>query len=255
MLKKIFPFLIILLPSILAGMLVGAYPGYKMYEYTWKDPNFCMVCHVHDYATVGWQKSIHGQKTTCHDCHHQPLRAYLKEMYVMITKRPKFPLDLHHTPYVKEELCAACHLALDSDHSTITGPMSYLEIQKIPKVDTSYLHKIHLEKRTKLTLLNAAVIPEDQRSDTPVPFKELPRVEGVERKIVCADCHGGPMNRGHSFSAVEIACVRCHEKKHSSNIVGAYGCRQCHFSDFLAPVSSGQTYNRSPRVEKEQADH
>lgn len=234
--KSLLPFLLFMSPAIFIGALVGAYPGFKMYEYTWKNANFCTTCHVHDYANVGWQNSIHGEKTTCHDCHHQPLRAYLKETYIMLTKNPKFPEDLHHTPYVKKDLCAACHVSDAADKSTITGPMEFEDIQKIPKVDLSYLHKTHLAKETEFTLLNSHQLSESERAAQPIPPKELPRDKAEKRPITCADCHGGPLNRGHNFSSVDATCVRCHENAHQTKVGKTYGCRSCHFSGFMIPV-------------------
>lgn len=228
--------LVFLIPSLIVGFAIGSYPGYKAYEYVWKDAGFCISCHVHDYATVGWHKSIHGQTTTCHDCHHQPLHAYIHETIVMIRDRPKFPKDLHHTPYVKKDLCAACHLSHPEDTSSITGPMKDRDIAKIPKVDTSVLHRIHLAKTTDLTLLNLMEIPDAQRTTNPEPITALPREKGPTRPIVCADCHGGPTNRGHNFSAVDLSCVRCHEQAHATKVVKEFGCRTCHFHEFLAPV-------------------
>lgn len=233
--KKLTGLLIFLAPSLFLGAIVGAYPGYKAYEYVWKDAGFCITCHVHDYATVGWKKSIHGQTTTCHDCHHQPLKAYLVETYIMLKDRPKFPKDLHHTPYVKKGLCEACHVTHPHDITSITGPMAEAEIEKIPKVDTSYLHKVHLEKRTNYSLLNLHELTEEERLD-PKPPKLLPADRDRERPIVCADCHGGPTNRGHNFGAVDISCVRCHTTAHGSKVLKEQGCRTCHFQDFLAPV-------------------
>ncbi|HEX4925265.1 MAG TPA: NapC/NirT family cytochrome c, partial [Bdellovibrionales bacterium] len=78
LLKYLAASLSVVLPAMVLGALAGAFPGYKAYEYVWTDARFCTSCHVHDYATVGWAQSIHGEKTTCHDCHHQPLRAYFK---------------------------------------------------------------------------------------------------------------------------------------------------------------------------------
>ncbi len=229
--------LVFLGPSIIGGALVGAYPGYKAYEYAWKDARFCTSCHVHDYANVGWEQSIHGEKTTCHDCHHQPLRAYMNELYVMITKRPQFPRDLHHTPYVKQNLCAACHLSGPQDRSTLTGPMPIEEIKKIPKVDTSILHKLHLSKTTDLVLLNSFALSENERMANAHDLT-LPKDRGESRQIGCADCHGGPTNRGHSFGAIDMSCTRCHESVHKNRFAKEFGCKSCHFQDFLAPVTS-----------------
>lgn len=228
-------------PSVLFGMALGAYPGYRLYQYTWYDARFCTSCHVHDYATVGWANSIHGGTTTCHDCHHQRLRDYIRESYVMIKDRPTFPKDLHHTPYVKKELCAACHVSDAADRSTITGPLAFEDIQKIPKVDHSHLHSIHLKKDTDLSLLNSHALDENERNiENLHPTQGFNRTKGELRKITCADCHGGPANRGHNFSSVDTTCVRCHEAPHKSKVGTEYGCRSCHFQDFLIPIVNKQ---------------
>lgn len=225
-----------LAPSLLLGVAVGLYPGYRLFHYTWYDAGFCTTCHVHDYATVGWANSIHGEKTTCHDCHHQRLRDYIKETVIMVTKRPKFPKDLHHTPYVNKELCSACHVSDAADRSTITGPMRYEDILEIPKVDLSHLHRVHLKKDTDLTLLNSHQLTDNERNlDELHPTVELSREKGEKRQITCADCHGGPTNRGHNFSAVDATCVRCHEAPHKSKVAQQYGCRSCHFQEFMIP--------------------
>lgn len=238
--KKMKPLLMFLLPSIAVGVVVGAYPGFRAYDYAWNDARFCITCHVHDYATLGWSNSIHGQLTTCHDCHHQPLKAYMIEAYLMATHPPKFPKDLHHTPYVKKDLCGACHLSGDADRSTITGPMQFEDVAKIPKVDMSHLHKLHLEKETELTLLNSHELSEGERDpEHPRPPKEFSKERGEKRPIVCADCHGGPANRGHNFAAVDGSCVRCHDKPHASKVGQEFGCRSCHFTSFLIPPQSG----------------
>ena len=238
---------IFLAPALFFGMAVGAYPGYRVFKFVWEDSRFCFSCHVHDYATYGWEKSVHGQTTTCHDCHHQPLHAYIVEAYLMARHQPKFPKDLHHTPYVPKDLCAACHLSTAEDKSTITGPMIFEDVEKIPKVDFSYLHKLHLGKTTKLELLNTIELTDQERMEHPVPPLELPTEKGEERSITCADCHGGPTNRGHNFSAVDKSCVRCHQTVHETKFLREYGCRSCHFQEFLAPVVSEQILRKKPK--------
>ncbi len=225
--------LVFLLPAIALGVIVGAVPGYMAYDYTWRDAQFCTSCHVHDYATEGWKNSVHGQKTTCHDCHHQPLRAYLRESWIMLTRHPKFPKDLDHTPYVKNHLCEACHRSEGMDQSTLTGPLSIDEIKKLPKIDQTWLHKKHLSKTTQLVLENKLEIPESERLEKPIPHKTINREKGPARPIACADCHGGSANRGHHFGAVDRACVRCHDTQHHPTTMNQFGCRSCHFQDFL----------------------
>ncbi len=236
MFSKIKIFILLLAPGLVVGAVMGIYPGYKLYDYTWKSADFCMQCHVHDYVNVAWKKGIHGEFTTCHDCHHQPLRAYMKEMYIMATKPPTFPQDLHQTPHVPTTICNSCHLSKGADRSTITGPMLKKDIEKIPKVDESYQHHLHLGKMTDLKELKSYKFTEQERSATPQPIEFLPTERGEKRPIECADCHGGPSNRGHNFAATDQSCVRCHESAHQSKMAQKHGCRSCHFQDFLAPV-------------------
>lgn len=226
-----------LVPALFIGMIVGAYPGYKLYHYVWYDAQFCTTCHVHDYINVAWSQSVHGQKTTCHDCHHQRLRDYIKEAVIMATHKPTFPQDLHHTPYVQKSLCAACHVSDAADRSTITGPMALQDVKLIPKVDLSKLHKVHSEKMTDLALPNYHPLEDNERNlDGLHPSQNLDVTKGEKRAITCIDCHGGPANRGHHFSAVDHSCLRCHEKAHNTAVGKEYGCRSCHFQDFLIPA-------------------
>lgn len=222
--RRLRSLLFLLLPSMAAGILLGAYPGYKTYEFVWKDAAFCTSCHVHDYANIGWKQSSHGRLTTCHDCHHQPLHDYVREAFIMVTNPPKFPRDLKHTPNVPKDLCQACHLSTAEDRSTITGPLSPEDVDQLPKVDRLHLHRVHLAKKVKAPLPS-------HRSHGEVP----------ERAITCVDCHGGVSNRAHNFSATDRSCIQCHEKIHQKGqIVKQVGCRSCHFQDFMVPIAPKQ---------------
>jgi hypothetical protein len=228
-----------MIPSLIGGGLVGIYPGYKVYEYVWKDAAFCTSCHVHDYATVGWENSSHQRLTTCHDCHHQPLHEYVREMVVLLTKNPKFPKDLDHIPYIPDDLCQACHISNHQDLSTVTGPLDKEDIDKLHKVDKTKMHQLHFQHKTKLKLLGEFKIKKiDRMGDVAIiPSNE----EGKERPITCSDCHGGPSNRAHNFSATDSACVRCHQDEHKKKIGKEFGCRNCHFQDFMIPTSKNPT--------------
>lgn len=228
--------LLMLLPSIAIGALIGAYPGYKLYEYVWKDADFCTTCHVHDYATVGWKNSVHGELTTCHDCHHQPLRQYVYEFYVLLKDNPKFPKDLHHTPYVPKDLCQACHQSQPKDTSTVTGPMSNQDIKKIPKVDKMYLHRVHLQKKTRAPLPSSLDVKDEKDFGKFKATGSNPHAELPERSITCMDCHGGPPNRAHNFTAADRSCTQCHGNVHNQKMAQEVGCRSCHFQQFMIPA-------------------
>jgi len=237
-----------MLPAIIVGFLIGSVPGYQTYNYVWKDANFCLSCHVHDYATNSWQDSSHGKMTTCHDCHHQPLHKYIQEGVIQVLQRPKFPEDLHHTPYVPSDLCQTCHVSTVHDKSTLTGPLAKESLEHLPKVDKMYLHRLHLKKETDLALLKSHTFSKEERMGQ---FKEPTRLKGEKRLITCSDCHGGPTNRAHNFTAVDISCVRCHNDVHESQVGKKYGCRSCHFQEFLLGVDAStwvEKWQKTPKV-------
>ena len=231
--NKARPWVYALFPAACVGALIGAYPGYKTYEYTWKNAQFCTACHVHDYATVGWKRSAHGAMTTCHDCHHQPLHEYIRELYVLVKDHPKYPKDLHHTPYVPKDLCQACHVSHPEDQSTISGPLSLLAVAALPKVDHMKLHRFHLEQKVRMPLPSSLEIEKTAEFGS---FNSSRRGTAKERLITCMDCHGGPPNRAHNFTATDRSCVQCHVKMHENKMARQVGCRSCHFQEFMTPI-------------------
>ncbi len=236
-LVRIGQFLALTAPAIVIGLLMGAYPGYKAYEYMWKDARFCMTCHQHDYASHSWQSSIHGRTTTCHDCHHQPLHQYAEEIYILLTQKEKFPKSMKHLPYVTRDLCESCHIDHPHDTSSISGPFSGKSLKEIPKINKTRLHALHLSKETDAPLPKSFHLLKDDASQ----FGKFGQKKNSnshlsqKRHLVCVDCHGGIPNRAHNFSATDASCINCHEKiaQHPTKLQKTFGCRNCHFTEFL----------------------
>ncbi|MGK5084185.1 hypothetical protein WDW37_12890 [Bdellovibrionota bacterium FG-1] len=237
------PYLVFMLPALVIGGVVGTYPGYKAFQYTWVDSGFCTKCHIHDYANVSWKKSIHGKITTCHDCHHQPLVQYFEEAVALVTKKPRFPLDMKHVPHVEKHLCEGCHWDFGhSGHADVAGPLSSHALKDIPKVSNTRLHKLHLSKEVKLPF------PQQQHLGAALKGKwiedsmlghgaDADKTVWQARPIMCIDCHGGIANRAHNFGATDVACVRCHNalpaKFAHTQVQTTFGCRNCHFLEFM----------------------
>ncbi len=222
---------------MMMGLIIGSYPGYKVYEYMWKDEKFCMTCHQHDYASYSWRSSIHGRLTTCHDCHHQPLHQYAQEMFVLLTQADIYPRTMKHLPFVNRDLCESCHVTHPHDTSSISGPLEGKSLKDVPKIEKTRLHALHLGKKTKEPLPKAFnLLKEDVEQFGKFGGKSQMEVHpGKERSLVCVDCHGGIPNRAHNFSATDASCINCHEKiaKHPTQLQKTFGCRNCHFIEFL----------------------
>lgn len=202
------------------GALAGLPAGEAVYDYEWRDADFCDDCHVHDYANQAWAESVHGQLTTCHDCHRVPISHYPRNLWMMLADRPQGPEDIHR-PHVVTVVCEQCHTTQEGIE--LTGPMPDAVLAHVVKVEDSPLHQKHL------------------RAETRDP--EAAEGAGEKGSITCMDCHGSDENRAHSFPATSANCVACHE--HEAHAQPAEGeqapsveCRDCHFGGFVGSVTA-----------------
>lgn len=198
------------------GALAGIPAGDQVYNYEWKDADFCDDCHVHDYANEAWAESVHGELTTCHDCHRVPISHYPRNLYMMIADRPQGPEDIHR-PHVETVVCQQCHVA--QGEIELTGPMPADLLAHVVKVENSPLHKVHMEA--------------ESRDPGAAPGEAEPG------EITCMDCHGSDENRAHSFPATTANCAACHEgEAHlDANDDAQVECRDCHFGGFVGAVA------------------
>jgi hypothetical protein len=253
------PLLKFMAPTLIVGGVIGIYPGYKAYEYTWVESGFCTQCHIHDYANVSWKKSIHGAVTTCHDCHHQPLVQYFQEAAALVLDKPQFPSDMRHVPHIDKHLCETCHWDFGTKgRPDVAGPLSAHDLMDLPKVSNTHLHKLHLAKKVKLPLPKGQSLSLQKGVDL-VKNTMIDHTPGhqqtgewPERAVTCVDCHGGIANRAHNFGATDIACVRCHNAKDNrfspTHVQSKHGCRGCHFMEFMvetgnAPIPPGDGHS------------
>ena len=209
--------------SAFGGGAAGVPAANGLYDYMWRDPRFCGDCHVHDYANKAWSESVHARLTTCHDCHRVPLRHYPVNLWDAIFARPHTPEDIPIAE-VHVVLCEQCHARGNTE--PLTGPMPESLRSQVPKIDASPLHRVHLDA--------------DHREPTPYhggkPGGEPPkRADVVDKQaIVCVDCHSGPHEQVHKFTATSERCETCHAGMHPKDESGrAMSCLDCHVRGFL----------------------
>jgi hypothetical protein len=187
--------------GLVAGGLAGWPVGDAAYTYMWRDPGMCDDCHVHDYANEAWGRSVHASLTTCHDCHHVPVRHYPRNLYMMVFDKPQGAEDIH-TPDVETVICATCHTA-GGAHGDPSGPMTAATRDRVVKIDDSPLHRVHLDAER-------------------------------EEPIACLDCHGGAEHAPHRFEPTTSNCLECHaENELSGSRLATVDCRDCHGVQFL----------------------
>ena len=224
--------------ALLAGGSVGALVGFpveeRVYDYVWRDSEFCDDCHVHDYANEAYRASVHAGVTTCHDCHLVPIRHYPRNLFKTALMPPQGPEDIH-PPQVANVICTRCH-SIEGQDEPLTGPMSEAVRDSAVKIDESALHRVHLESEERIpsTWQGGTEPPEHHAGTGPLiaPFERPSWDAGT---IACRDCHGADPNRAHQFTATRENCLACHGDLHvDTGRLTDLDCRQCHLSGFLA---------------------
>jgi hypothetical protein len=223
---------LVVFACLLAGALTGVPVASSAFNYTWRDPNFCDDCHVHDYANTAYHRSVHVGVTTCHDCHRVPLRHYPRNLYVTFLRRPQGPEDIH-TPDVESVFCGACH-SEESDE-VLSGPMTEALRQRVVKVDHSPLHRVHMDSDTRFPGEYRGGHEEALGDVREEMGHALAREGAGEEGITCMDCHGsGGSELAHRFTASRENCIECHEGVDiSEGRLSTLRCQECHFQAFI----------------------
>lgn len=222
----------VVIGALLSGSLAGLPAGDTMFRYMWADPRFCDDCHVHDYANQAWERSVHGQLTTCHDCHRVPIRHYPKNLVLALFDRPAGPDDIPR-PEVTMVICEQCH-SVSGAEEPLTGPMPEELRVQVVRVDDSPLHKLHLNAKSRVPSLYQGGKPDEVHTAATGEGEAEAHGEAASDKIECLDCHGGLHLKVHRFTATPDACESCHKGITPSDESGrSLSCLDCHARGFL----------------------
>lgn len=214
--------LVAVLGAAIVGAVAGAPVGDDLYTYMWADPRFCNDCHIHDYANEAFDRSVHAQLTTCHDCHRVPISHYPSNLYLAIFDRPENAEEVPN-PHVTVDICEQCH-SDDGGDEPLTGPMPAELREKVVHVDQSPMHRRHL----------------DAKSRTPSTYQGG-KGQPEPGEIVCTDCHGGQNLNVHQFPATPERCEACHEAMHPEDEQGgSLSCLDCHGRGFVGGATASR---------------
>ena len=222
--------------ALFIGGLTGIPSGESLYRYTWTDSRFCDDCHVHDYANRAWERSVHADLTTCHDCHRVPISHYPRNLWLAAFDRPQSQKDIHR-PELEVVICAQCHLR-EGLEEPLTGPMADAVRRQVVKVDDSPLHTLHLEAEGRDPGAYRGAGDDTESGEV---MHEDREAGASSDTITCVDCHSSAEDQAHQFTATGRSCVECHENQRVKGPAAEMiDCRECHFDGFLAPAGRHQ---------------
>jgi cytochrome c nitrite reductase small subunit len=191
---------------ILTGVVVvlggSGYTGYRVYDYTQNNPNFCVGCHLMQQAYQTWDKSEH-KRINCHECHHLSVKELNGLLISFVFKRPTSVPERHKEHViVSQKQCNQCH----TEGNAI-------------RINRSLFHAKHVY----MEQIECTQCHGDVKTDKSGLHKFLPTEK------FCTKCH--PEKQVHGEGMGGLACLNCHTDRTKDLKPGRLKCLYCHSSD------------------------
>lgn len=179
--------------------IVGAIVGYKFYDYSQNDPNFCVSCHIMQDSFKAWDMSSH-KSINCHECHHLAPPELAGLMYSFLIKKPSKIPERHGKIIVGRHVCEKCHVHKNEKFATA------------PSIEKNAFHEKHAAQG-ECTQCHGYIIH-----------------QFAPEANICSKCHSDKKMVAMS----SVPCLDCHTTK-AKTIAGPDRdkCLACHGDDAL----------------------
>ena len=254
--------------AVLAIVGVGAYFGYRAYDYVEHDNEFCLTCHLMAEPYERFARSAH-RDLGCKSCHKPTFAARTKMALTQVIKNPD-ELEAHAD--VPDSKCEACHVKGDPEKwdqvANTAGHRVHLQSRDpalrdltCVKCHSSSVHefaaadktcaqsgchegaKIKLGKMSQLTL-HCAVCHDFKREVTKTVSKDTTINELSPNARECLSCHQMRRLVAEQFTGNDphdAECAYCHNPhKQATPREAVQTCESCHAAaDTLTPMHRG----------------
>ncbi len=223
---------------VAGGLLLGlGYGGYRLYDYTEHDPEFCGSCHLMQHAWETWSTGPH-QEIACKTCHTQGLEARARIVWSWARGEVS---DIPPHTQLDRAVCQGCHMS---------------DVAQWRQVGDTIGHRVHVERADlqclacHLPSLHATepAVEDCQRCHESAAksgggmaafhcttchnflAKGADEDELLPHRPACLECHQGLQLKGETFpehGPMAFECGACH-KPHSRPLLAFSDCLACH---------------------------
>jgi len=158
--------------------VVGAVVGYRYYEHTREDPEFCASCHLMQEAFKTWQMSKH-RDLQCQTCHAMSLLEQ-NRLFVSFVVQGEKSIKQAHGRIEPWNACKGCHIT-EAAQGSITLRKSYGHAQHV------FMQRINCSKCHTGGGNLHAFAPNEK---------------------ACSGCHTDKMIHGMGMEG--LSCLKCH---------------------------------------------
>lgn len=196
---------VIIAVLILTILFGGGIVGSNFYDFTQKNPRFCVSCHLMKPAFDEWQRSGHN-KINCHECHHLSIFELNMLLINFVLLRPKTVPERHGRTIVPWRYCITCHWEMNERYPGA------------PMVNRSQLHAKHVfVEKFECTKCHGYIV-----------HKFLPNSR------FCVKCHKDKTI--HGIGMKELPCLNCHTDRTKDLSPERSKCLFCHGDEIVRDV-------------------
>lgn len=199
---------LLLLISVIGGIV-----GYRYYEHTQKDPEFCVSCHLMQESFLTWQQSKH-RDFVCQQCHALTLLEQNKLLISFVVKGTD-TINQEHGRIKPWGSCRGCHLS-DAAQGSVTLNKSYGHAQHVfmQNIQCSQCHTGNLH-----------TFSPNEQACKECHSDKLIHGMGMEG-LSCLKCHSYA-EKVPKMTTNE-RCLRCHKEIPTTGTMSSLKCFDCH---------------------------
>ncbi len=221
--------------------LTGSVVGWKYYDYTRNDPQFCTTCHMMRDAYLSWQKSKHWE-IKCQTCHRMSIFEQNRLLVAYVTNGSQGPIKERHGRTAPWNACRRCHLETAEQGSISVrrsvGHARHVFMENIPcqRCHSGEMHNFR----------------PDEHACASCHKDKLVHGLGMEG-LSCLKCHNYRENVKETVNMQR--CLGCHKKVRPSGPMGGLKCFDCHKPHKQISLTSQDCLERCHGNEVEVGQH
>ncbi len=226
--------LLVLLLIIIGGI---GYGGYKVYDYTEHDPQFCASCHIMQTAWKTWAAGAH-QNVHCKTCHQQDIVS--RARIVWSWAKGEVENVPPHTR-LDRAVCEQCHFSQNGSWKQVGETVGHR--QHVLKADlqclSCHLPSLHAvepkaedcQKCHASSQMNIGGMKDFHCTTCHNFLAQGQKVEAMlPERETCLECHQGMQIKNETFpedGSMAFGCAECH-KPHTQPFLSFADCLACH---------------------------
>jgi len=197
--------------------ILGFATGYKYYNYTQEEPQYCATCHIMDDAFIEWGKGKHSL-VVCQRCHQLSMLEQNQLLVAYVVKGTQQGFSQTHGRIRAWDGCRGCHedVITQGEGSLLkTGHAHHVILRKL---DCRVCHKNKLHNFQPPQMLCLSCHKD----------KTIHGLEGnsATYKDTCLSCHSFLNKKAPGIK--RDRCDICHKKIPQEGPMAGVKCHQCH---------------------------